>query len=318
MKYSNDVRDLLWIEKYKPKTIDECVLPDRLSKFFNDIINRNDLQNMLFIGNAGIGKTTVAKIIASNLNCDLLFINASESGNIDTLRTDIRQFASTISLTGNKYKIILLDEADYLNAQSTMPALRAFIEEFYNSARFILTSNFANRIIDPIKSRCVVIDFNLNNDEKMQCVMALNKRLQHILTKEKVKFTKEDLAQIILRFFPDYRKIINELQRTCFDGELKIISLNKLDNSDIQEIFNFLKNKKFKAMVSWVNTTDISFPHLIRSLYDSIPNYVEQISYADFILILNDFDYRNSFVADTNINLISMFLTLMKSNISYL
>ena len=203
----------LWVESYRPKTIDECILPDHLKQQFKEIVSTGEVPNLLLTGTAGLGKTTVARAICNELGLDYILINASESGNIDTLRTKIRQFASTISLQGG-YKVVILDEADYLNAQSTQPALRGFIEEFSNNCRFILTCNFKNKIIEPLHSRCGVVEFNTSKKDMVQLCGQFMQPAMSILKEEGVSVPTPDLvAELIMRHAPDWRRILNELQR---------------------------------------------------------------------------------------------------------
>ena len=204
------MKEFLFVEKYRPKTVSDCILPDGLKKTFQDIVTGGELPNMMFTGSAGVGKTTVARALCNELDLDYMLINGSEDGNIDTLRGKIKQFASTVSLQGGQ-KVVILDEADYLNPQSTQPALRGFIEEFSSNCRFILTCNFKNRIIDPLHSRCSIYEFNLGNKAKMaEQFMA---RLQFILDSESIIYDNAVLAELIMTYIPDWRRVINECQR---------------------------------------------------------------------------------------------------------
>jgi len=211
--------DFLWVESYRPKKVDDCILPESLKNTFNQIVKSGEMPNMLFTGTAGLGKTTVAKALCNELELDWILINGSEEGNIDTLRTKIKQFASTVSLQGG-YKVVILDEADYLNAQSFQPALRGFIEEFANNCRFILTCNFKNRIIEPLHSRCGVYEFNTNKKSMAELSMQFMKRLTWILEKEDIDYDKKVLAELIIRFAPDWRRVINECQRYSLSGTI--------------------------------------------------------------------------------------------------
>ena len=205
--------EFLWVEKYRPQTIEDCILPSSLKKTFQQIVDTGEMHNMMLTGSAGLGKTTVARALCNELDLDYLLINASESGNIDTLRSTIKQFASTVSLNGGNYKVVILDEADYLNAQSTQPALRGFIEEFSSNCRFIFTCNFKNRIIEPLHSRCAVIEFNTTKKQLAELASQFMKRLQTILHSEKVNYNNGILAELIMRYAPDWRRVINECQR---------------------------------------------------------------------------------------------------------
>src|SRR6056300_215637 len=211
------MNDFLWVEKYRPRTIAETILPDGLKQTFQRLVETGELPNMLFTGSAGLGKTTVAKALCNELNLDYILINSSEEGNIDTLRTKIKQFASTVSLHGG-YKVVILDEADYLNAQSTQPALRGFIEEFSNNCRFILTCNFKNRIIEPLHSRCGVYEFNTTKKDLAQLAFQFMKRMEAILETESVEYNQKAIADMIMKFAPDWRRVINEGQRGSISG----------------------------------------------------------------------------------------------------
>jgi DNA polymerase III delta prime subunit len=240
-----------------------------------------------------------------------LFINASENGDINTLRNDIRSFASSLSFN-NKIRCVILDEADQLT-WATQPALRAFIEEFSSNCRFILTSNSSNKIIDPIKSRCNVLDFSLNKVEKSNCVLEFNNRLKTILETENVEFSKKDLAEIVIKYFPDNRKILNELQRFSVSGSLSLSQMSSFSDELLKQIFRAMKEKKFLEIRKWcAQNIDIEFSSLIRSLYDNVIDYVEVASIPDFIMILSEYDYQHSFVTNPEIHTVSMFIEIMK------
>lgn len=303
----------LWVEKFRPQTIDECILPPRLKEFFQAQIVKGEIQNMLLIGGAGTGKTTAAKALCRELGVDVLFINASESGGIDTIRVEIRSFASTISFADGKVKCVILDEADYLSA-AAQPALRAFIEEFSSNCRFILTANYANRIIDPIKSRCAVIDFSMSKEEKSASILSFNKRAKAILDEEEVIFDKKDLAEVVIKYFPDYRKILNELQRHSHSGELKISALSGVGDEAIKQVMRLVKEKKFGEYRKWVaQNADIDFSALIRAIYDRMNEFVESQDIPELVLILSEYDYKRAFVVDVEILTTAMFTQIMGS-----
>lgn len=310
-----NIKNALWVEKYRPSLLSECVLPKRLVSIFQSQIDKGELQNALYVGSAGVGKTTVAKALCNELDVDSLFINASENGNIDTLRTLVRSFASTISFNKGKTKCVVLDEADYLNANSTQPSLRGFIEEFSANCRFILTANYAHRILEPIKSRCPVIDFTLNKDEKQEVIIKFNQRIKNILDIEGIEFNKKDVAEIIVKYFPDYRRILNEIQKHSYDSRLNlsIISSDMIDNS-VKELVKALKAKKFAEMRKWVvDNNDIDFSQLIHILYDRMFEIIDSSSIPELILILNKYDYQRAFVMDQEINIIACFVEIMAS-----
>jgi DNA polymerase III delta prime subunit len=307
-----DREEFLWVEKYRPQKIADCILPDRLKDYFISMVEKGELQNMLLVGGPGTGKTTVARALCNELGLDYLMINASENGNIDTLRTTIRSFASTMSFTSS-YKVVILDEADYLNPNSTQPALRNFIEEFSKNCRFIMTANYANRIIDPLKSRCAVVDFHFSKEEKQEMVIAFDRRVKEILAKEGVEFDKKVLAQILVKYFPDFRKILNELQRHSSGGVLKNTVLTSLSDDNIRKLYGYLRDtSKWPEMRKWVaDNLDNDFNLICRALYEKAEEYVKPGSIPQLVLTLAQYDYKNSFVMDKEINLVAMLTEIM-------
>ena len=307
-------KDFLWVEKYRPKTIQECILPDQLQNTFSKIVANGEIPNMLFTGTAGLGKTTVAKAICNELDLDYIIINGSEEGNIDTLRGKIKQFASSVSLSGG-YKVVILDEADYLNPQSTQPALRGFIEEFSDNCRFILTCNFKNRIIEPLHSRCGVYEFNTSKKDMVPLAEKFLSRLEFILQTENVEFNKKVLIELIMKYAPDWRRIINECQRNSISGTLNLDVLNSSTNYD--DLFSFLKTKDFKKVRSWVaNNIDTDASAIFRALYDRMNDKVEAASVPQLVLILADYQYKNAFVADHELNVVAC-LTEVMANVNF-
>jgi len=301
--------EFLFVEKYRPKTIEDCILPQALKDTFQKIVAKGELPNMMFTGSAGVGKTTVAKALCNELNLDYMMINGSEDGNIDTLRGKIKQFASTISLQGG-FKVVILDEADYLNPQSTQPALRGFIEEFSNNCRFILTCNFKNRIIDPLHSRCSIYEFNIGN--KAEMAQAFMSRLQFILDSEHIIYDNAVIAELIMKYIPDWRRIINECQRYGMSGHIDTGILVTLSESSIAELMQDLKTKNFKKMRKWVtNNIDVESAKLFRMVYDNMSNYVEPSSVPQLVLILADYSYKDSFVADHELNVVACMTEIM-------
>ena len=300
----------LWVEKYRPKTIDQCILPKALKDTFQTIVKNGELPNLMFSGTAGLGKTTVARALCEQLGIDYIIINGSEEGNIDTLRTKIRQFASTVSLQGG-YKCVILDEADYLNPQSTQPALRGFIEEFADNCRFILTCNFKNRIIEPLHSRCGVIDFKF--DKKHLCGQFLI-RLKDILTTESVTFEEATLAELIIKHAPDWRRVLNEAQRYSVGGTIDAGILVTLNDKSIKDLMEALKAKNFKGMREWVVNNIDTEPHAIfRKVYDVLSDHLQPQSIPQVILILADYQYKNAFVADHELNVVACMTEVMAS-----
>tara|TARA_B100000212_G_scaffold201997_1_gene152355 strand:- start:3942 stop:4877 length:936 start_codon:yes stop_codon:yes gene_type:complete len=303
--------EFLWVEKYRPQKIAETILPSHIKATFEQIVNGGELHNMLLTGTAGVGKTTVAKALCNELDLDYLIINGSEEGNIDTLRNKIKQFASTVSLSGG-YKVVILDEADYLNPQSTQPALRGFIEEFSANCRFILTCNFKNRIIQPLHSRCTVIEFNIAKKDMPVLCNQFHNRVKTILGAEKVDHDPKIVAELIMKHQPDWRRVINELQRYGSGGIIDSGILVNLADDSIDDLIKFLKLKDFRKMRQWVADNMDSEPAAIfRKLYDTMYEYVDGKSIPQLVLILADYQYKNSFVADHELNLVACLTEIM-------
>jgi len=302
----------LWCERYRPKTVEECILPSDLKETFKEIIATGEVPNMMFSGTAGLGKTTVARAICNELKLDYIIINASESGNIDTLRGKIKQFASSISLSGG-YKVVILDEADYLNAQSTQPALRGFIEEFSSNCRFILTCNFKNRIIEPLHSRCGVIEFNTNKKQMAGLCQEFMTRVVEILKEEGVSgYPMEQLAELIMRHAPDWRRVLNELQRHSRGGTLSLDAIGVSSGGNTKELFNFLKDKDFKQMRIWVaNNMDLESTAIFRGIYDQMADVLSPNSIPQVVLILADYSYKSAFMADAELNVVACLTEIM-------
>jgi DNA polymerase III delta prime subunit len=302
--------DFLWCEKFRPKTISETILPDDLKQTFQQFVDQENIPNLLLTGGPGIGKTTVARAMCEQLNVDYIVINGSMNGNIDTLRTEIKDFASTISFTGGR-KYVILDEADYLNPQSTQPALRNFMEEFSKNCGFILTCNFKNRIIDPLHSRCSVVEFKIGSKDKASMASQMYKRVKTILSDESVTYDQKALAELITLYFPDFRRIINELQRYGATGSIDAGVLAR-HSSNIKELVQALKQKKFTEMRKWIaNHKDVDTAQLYRQLYDSATEYVEPQSIPQLVVTLADYQYKAAFVADHEINNVACMTALM-------
>ena len=243
--------EFLWVEKYRPKTIEETILPIELKAVFQQFVDQQNIPNLILSGSAGVGKTTVARAMLEQLGCDYIVINGSMNGNIDTLRNEILNFASSVSLSGGR-KYVILDEADYLNANSTQPALRNFMEEFSRNCGFILTCNFKNRIIEPLHSRCSVIDFKIGKKEMAKLAMQFMKRVSNILNSENIEFDKAVVAEVIQKHFPDWRRVLNELQRYSATGKIDSGILANLQQVSIKELVSMLKEKNFSGLRKWV------------------------------------------------------------------
>jgi DNA polymerase III delta prime subunit len=306
-----DSRDemFLWVEKYRPQKIDDCVLPQALKDTFRQYVEQGELPNFLFTGSAGVGKTTIAKALCNEIGAEYMMINGSEESGIDTLRTKIKGFASTISLTDAK-KVVILDEADYLNANSTQPALRGFIEEFANNCRFILTCNFKNRIIEPLHSRCGLYEFNTTKKDLVQLAAQFMKRAEYILAQEGVDYGRKDIADLIMKHAPDWRRVLNELQRRSSTGETS----SKESGNNYDDLFASLKTKDFKKMRSWVvNNQDVDTATVFRNVYDRMQNYAKPQSIPQLVLILADYQYKDAFVADHELNMVACMTEIMSA-----
>lgn len=304
--------DFLWVEKYRPRTVSDCVLPESTKQVFQQIVDKGEIPNMMFTGTAGLGKTTIAKAICNQLGCDYIIVNGSEEGNIDTLRNKIKRFASTVSLAGD-VKVVILDEADYLNPQSTQPALRGFIEEFSDNCRFILTCNFKNRIIEPLHSRCGVYEFNITKKDLPELCGKFLQRSQMILKEENIEVPDTKLlAELIMRFAPDWRRVLGELQRSSGSGVLDLSSLGSKANGNYDSLFASLKSKDFKKMRAWVtNNIDVDSSVIFRSIYDNMYEKADPSSIPQLVLILADYQYKNAFVADHELNMVACMTEIM-------
>ena len=301
----------LLVEKYRPATIDDCILPVSLKETFKDIVGSGECQNLLLTGGAGCGKTSVARALCNELDADSILINCSEDGNIDTLRTKIRTFASTVSISGNK-KVVILDEFDYSNANSIQPALRGAIEEFADNCRFIITCNYKNRIISPIHSRCTNIEFTIPSEEKPTLAGQFMQRVKTILEKEAIPYEDKILAQLITKYFPDFRRVLNELQRYSVAGIIDIGILSQIGEVQVKELAVAMKGKNFTEARKWVvSNLDNSQTELFRKIYDGLHDYVAPSSIPQAILILADYQHKAAFVADQEINLTACIVELM-------
>jgi len=306
------MQHLLWTEAHRPKTIEECILPERLKTPFQEYVNSEKIPHLLLSGGAGVGKTTVAKAMCNQIGADYIMINGSDESGIDVFRTKIKDFASSMSFTGGR-KVIIIDEADYLNPNSTQPALRNAMEEFASNCSFIFTCNFKNRIIDPLHSRCAVVDFTLKNDEKTKMAGQFFKRIQSILQSENVEYEDKVIAELIKKHFPDFRRILNELQRYSQFGKIDVGILAQIGDVSIAEITKHLKNKDFGAIRKWVATADFDAATLYRRLYDSLYEVLQPQSIPQAVIILADYQYKQAFVADAEINTVACLTELMVS-----
>ena len=301
----------LWVEKYRPQKIDECVLPESLKKTFHEYIAQGELPTFLFCGTAGVGKTTVAKALCNEIGAEFLFINGSEESGIDVLRTKIKSFASSVSLTDAK-KVVILDEADYLNPNSTQPALRAFIEEFSANCRFIFTCNYKNRIIEPLHSRCAVIDFKIDNKDKQETMAAFFKRAVQILKQENIEFDQKVVAEVVAKHFPDYRRVLNELQRYSVSGKIDTGILVNVGEESYKELMKNLREMNFTEVRKWVGkNSDMDSVALFRELYDNANTLLEPQSIPQLVITLAEYQYKAAFVADHELNTMAALTEVM-------
>ena len=301
---------LLWTEKYRPKAIKDCILPDRLKKPFQEYVNQSNIPNLLLSGGAGVGKTTVAKAMCDEIGCDSLVINGSDESGIDTFRVKIKNYASSMSLAGGR-KVIIIDEADYLNPNSTQPALRNAIEEFASNCSFIFTCNYKNRIIDPLHSRCAVVDFTLHNGEKAKMASQFMKRITNILGDEKIEYDDKVIVELIKKHFPDFRRVIHELQRYSNFGKIDIGILAQIGDVPIEKVVGFIHEKNFKEIRKWIATNDVDSNTLFRKLYDVLYEKLKSHSIPKAVLILADYQYKAAFVSDQEINTVACLTELM-------
>ena len=301
----------LWVEQYRPQTVDDCILPQSLKNTFKEFVENSNVPNIILSGGPGVGKTTIAKAVLDEIGATSMMINGSEESGIDVLRTKIKNFASTVSLEGGR-KYLILDEADYLNPQSTQPALRGFMEEFHKNCGFILTCNYKNRLIEPLHSRCSVIDFTIPKSEKPNLAMDFMKRVEFILQSESVEYDKKVLAEVIQRHFPDWRRILNELQRYSVSGRIDAGILVDMAEINIKELMKFMKEKEFTNVRKWVvNNLDMDSVRLFRSIYDNLYTFVDPSSIPHVVCVLAEYQYKAAFSADQEINLLACLTEIM-------
>ena len=304
--------DFLWVEKYRPKTINDTILSSELKTLFQTFVNNRNIPNLLLTGSQGVGKTTVARAMLEEVGCDYIVINGSDEGRlIDTLRTKIKNFASSVSLAGGR-KYVILDEADYCNAETVQPALRNFMEEYSKNCCFILTCNFVNKIIQPLHSRCSVIEFKLSNEDKPKMASEFFSKVKTILMKEGIAFEASVVAEVVKKHFPDNRRVINELQRYSATGKIDSGILANLSETNIKELMKLLKDKEFSAIRKWVGKNiDGDVAPMFRKIYETVSEYAKPSSIPQVIVTLADYQYKSAFVADQEVNFMAFLTELM-------
>ena len=302
----------LWVEKYRPRTIEECILPEDTKQVFKGFLEQGEIPNLLLSGSAGVGKTTIAKALCDELGADSYVINGSDEGRfLDTVRNQAKTFASTVSLTSeSRHKVIIVDEADNTTPDVQL-LLRASIEEFQKNCRFIFTCNYKNKIIEPLHSRCSVVDFNIKKD-KQKIAGAFFKRVCEILKKESVKYEDKVVAEVVTKYFPDFRRTLNELQRYASTGQIDSGILSSGNDFSVEKVVGHLRKKEFTNMKKWVAQNMDNEPQVImRKIYDNLYNYFDPKSIPEAVLIISEYQYKSSFVVDQEINLVAFMTELM-------
>ena len=305
--------EFLWVEKYRPKTIEDCILPIDIKETFKSFIEQGEIPNLLLSGTAGVGKTTIAKALCNELGADFYVINGSDEGRfLDTVRNQAKNFAATVSLTAtSRHKVLIIDEADNTTPDVQL-LLRASIEEFQRNCRFIFTCNFKNKIIEPLHSRTTVIDFNVRGKIKQTLAGQFFERCRDILTREKVRFNDKVVATVIQKYFPDFRRTLNELQRYSSTGSIDTGILAALGDAKIDSLTDYLKHKKFNDVKKWVTQNLDSDPtSIMRKLYDTLSSMMEGPSVAAAVLIIAEYQYKSAFVVDQEINLLACLTQIM-------
>ena len=305
--------EFLWVEKYRPKTVEDCILPDSIKQTFSDMLSKGEIPNLLLCGTSGVGKTTIARALCEELQCDYIVINGSDEGRfLDTVRNQAKNFASTVSLSADaKHKVIIIDEADN-TTHDVQLLLRANIEAFYNNCRFIFTCNYKNKIIEPLHSRCAVVEFGIKSKDKPAIAAKFFQRLGSILTAEGVEYDQKVLIELINKHFPDWRRVLNECQRYSVGGKIDSAILASFSDISVNELLKSLKEKDYPSVRKWVvNNLDNDPGVLLRRVYDALPATVDGPSLAAAVLIIAKYQYQIAFVADQEINLLAALTEIM-------
>tara|TARA_R110000765_G_scaffold94986_4_gene178946 strand:- start:691 stop:1638 length:948 start_codon:yes stop_codon:yes gene_type:complete len=307
-----DKEQFLWVEKYRPKKVADCILSSELKDTFSNYVKDNKIPNMILAGGPGTGKTTIARALCDEIGVDYLMVNGSDEGrNIDTVRTTLTQYCSSVSMSGNR-KVVIMDEADYMNPDSVQPALRGFIEKFSGNVSFIFTCNFRNRIIDPIHSRCSVVEFVIPKAQRENLAVQFLDRCKKILSDEKVESEDKVIAELIMKHFPDFRRVLNELQKYSSSGKIDSGILSVMSEINMSDLMGFLKQKKFTEVRRWsVQNLDNDSVRIFRKIYDTLYDYLSPTTIPQAVLILADYQYKSAFVADQEINLVACLTEIM-------
>ena len=307
-------KDILWVEQYRPSTIDDLILPEEIKNTFREIIGQDKIPNLILSGSAGVGKTSAAMVLCKSLNCDYIIINGSDEGRlIETLRNKLTQYCSAVSMSGGR-KVVIIDEADYMTPDSVQPGMRGFMEKFSSNCSFIFTCNFKNRIIEPIHSRCAVIDYRIKDSDKQKLAAEFMNRCITILTEKNIAYEEKVVAELIMKHLPDFRRVLNELQRYSVSGTIDSGILLNISDANMKELIECLKSKSFKGVRSWVvNNLDNDPQKIYRKIYDQLYQSVLQESIPQIILHLADYQYKSAFVADQEINLMACLIEIMSN-----
>ena len=304
--------DILWVERYRPSTVEDLILPESIKNTFRDIIGGDKIPNLILSGSAGTGKTSAAIVLCRELDCDYIIINGSDEGRlIDTLRNKLTQYCSSVSMSGGR-KVVIIDEADYMTPDSVQPAMRGFIEKFSSNCSFIFTCNFKNRIIEPIHSRCAVIDYSASDSQQM-CADFME-RCNFILKEEGIESDPKVVAELIMKHFPDFRRVLNELQRYSVSGKIDSGILLNISDTNMNELVESLKSKNFKSVRAWVvNNLDNDPQKVYRKIYDKLYEKCDPNSIPAIILVIANYQYKSAFVGDQEINLMACLVEIMSN-----